>query len=56
MTEEKRRKYDPPLAGMAQYERPQEEAPNVMPEIDLPQAEQQMCIRDSHLLGQYLFI
>lgn len=40
VTEEKRRKYDPPLAGMAQYERPQEEAPNVMPEIDLPQAEQ----------------
>lgn len=40
VTEEKRRKYVPPLAGMAQYERPQEEAPNVMPEIDLPQAEQ----------------
>ena len=40
VTEEKRRKYAPPLAGMAQYERLQEEAPNVMPEIDLPQAEQ----------------
>lgn len=40
VTEEKRRKYVPPLAGMAQYERLQEEASNVMPEIDLPQAEQ----------------
>ena len=40
VTEEKRRKYAPPLAGMAQYERLQEETPNVMPEIDLPQAEQ----------------
>ena len=40
MTEEKRRKYVPPLAGMAQYERLREEASNVMPEIDLPQAEQ----------------
>lgn len=40
VAEEKRRKYAPPLAGMAQYERLQEEAPNVMPEIDLPQAEQ----------------
>lgn len=43
VTEEKRRKYAPPLAGMAQYERLQEEAPNVMPEIDLPKAEQRTC-------------